>query len=406
MGSDSPVGPVLMLGGGLAAISFVTTLRGNGFAGEVCVVETEAEPPYDRPPLSKDFQREGDSEKIRLDISRAPNVEWMRGRTATAIDTRQRRVRLTDGTELGYATLVFATGARPREIPALRDAGVPLFTLRTLEDARRIRAVLVPGARLLVIGGGVIGLELAATARGLGCEVTVVEAADRLMNRCCPTTLSSLVADCHRAHGVDLQLNTQLKGVDGARVALSDGSTLEVDAVILGIGVVANDELARAAGIACDDGIFVDAFGRTTCPGVLAIGDVTRQRNPLSGRFERIETWSNAQNQGAAAARALLSTEPAPFAELPWYWSDQFEMKMQVVGLAAGDAEIVRGVPASGGKFALIQVRQGRAVGVACVNNAREFASLKKLLALSHLPDVAALADPSTDLRKIIQRAI
>jgi 3-phenylpropionate/trans-cinnamate dioxygenase ferredoxin reductase subunit len=405
MGSDAQSGPVLVLGGGLAAISFVTTLRGGGFAGEVCVVETEAEPPYDRPPLSKEFQREGNAEKIRLDTSRAPNVEWLRGRTATAIDTRQRRVRLTDGTELGYGTLVLATGARPREIPALRDAGVPLFTLRTLDDARRIRAALLPAARLLVIGGGVIGLELAATARSLGCEVTVVEATERLMNRCSPTTLSSLVADCHRVHGVDLRLNTQVRGIAGGRITLDDGSTLEVDAVVLGIGVVANDELARAAGIACDDGIFVDAFGRTTCPGVLAIGDVTRQRNPLSGRFERIETWSNAQNQGAAAARALLAAEPAPFAELPWYWSDQFEMKMQVVGLAAGDSEIIRGTPASGEKFALIQVRQGRAVGVACVNNTREFASLKKLLALPRLPDAGALADPSTDLRKTIQAA-
>lgn len=403
MGSDTSGGPVLVLGGGLAAISFVTALRGSGFAGEVCVVETEAVPPYDRPPLSKEFQREGDPEKIRLDTSRAPHVEWMRGRTATAIDTRQRRVRLTDGMELDYATLVLATGARPREIPALLDAGVPLFTLRTLDDARRIRAALVRAARLLVIGGGVIGLELAATAHSLGCEVTVVEAADRLMNRCCPTTLSSLVADCHRTHGVELRLNAQVRDIAGGRVTLDDGSTLEVDVVFLGIGVVANDELARAAGLACDDGIFVDAFGRTTCPGVLAVGDVTRQRNPVSGRFERIETWSNAQNQGAAAARALLAAEPAPFAELPWYWSDQFEMKMQVVGLAAGDAEIIRGAPASGGKFALIQVRRGRAVGVACVNNAREFASLKKLLVLPHLPDVAALADPSTDLRKIVQ---
>ena len=396
-----PIGPVLVLGAGLAAVSFVSTLRSNGFSGDVRVVEAENEPPYDRPPLSKDFQREGDPVKVRLDTSRAPGVEWLRGRAATAIDTVRRVVRLADGSELDYGTLVLATGARPREIPALRACGLPLFTLRTLDDARRIRAALTPGARLLVIGGGVIGLELAATARMLGCEVMVVEAFDRLMNRCCPATLSALVADCHRAQGVDLRLTTQVRGIDASGVTLDDGTSFAADAVVVGIGVVANDELARAAGIACDDGIFVDGFGRTTCPGVLAIGDVTRQRNPVSGRFERIETWSNAQNQGAAVARALLAESPLAFAELPWYWSDQFEMKLQVAGLATGDMEIVRGHVAVGGKFALIQIRQGRPVGVACMNNVREFVPLKRLLTLDRLPDVHALADPTTDFRKL-----
>lgn len=399
------IGPVLVLGAGLAAISFVSTLRSQGFAGDVRVVEAEDELPYDRPPLSKDFQREGDPAKIRLDTSRAPGVEWLRGRAASAIDTVRRVVRLADGSEVGYGTLVLATGTRPREIPALREAGLPLFTLRTLDDARRIRAAMRPGARLLVVGGGVIGLELAATARTLGCEVMVVEAFDRLMNRCCPATVSTLVADCHRAQGVDLRLKTQVRGIDGSGVTLDDGTSFAADAVVVGIGVVANDELARAAGIACDDGIFVDSFGRTTCPRVLAIGDVTRQRNPVNGRFERIETWSNAQNQGAAVARALLAESPVAFVELPWYWSDQFEMKLQVAGLATGDTEIVRGQVTAGSKFALIQIRQGRAVGVACMNNAREFTALKRLLTLAHLPDVRALADPATDLRKLLQQA-
>lgn len=405
MGRESSVGPVVVIGGGLACVSFVTALRAAGFSGEVRVVESESEAAYDRPPLSKEFQRDGDAAKIRLDTSRAADVEWLRGHPAAGIDTARRIVRLTDGRELDYGTLVFATGARPREIPALAAAGLPLFTLRTLDDATRIRAVLRPGARLLVIGGGVIGLELAATARGLGCEVTVVEATGRLMNRCCPATLSELAADYHRSRGVDLRLGAQVRGVGPTGILLDDGSALAADAVVVGIGVVANDELARAAGIACDDGIFVDGFGRTTCPRVLAVGDVTRQRNPVSGRFERIETWSNAQNQGAAAARALLAESPLPFADLPWFWSDQFEMKMQVAGLAVGDSEIVRGSVSAEGKFSLIQVRHGRAVGVACVNNVREFTPLKRLLTLERLPDANALADPSTDLRKLLAQA-
>lgn len=399
-------GPVLVLGGGLAAVSLVSGLRSGGYAGTITVVSDEAESPYDRPPLSKEFQREGNADKIRLDLSRAPEVDWRRGVAAQRIDTRQRSVLLADGSRIDYGSLVLATGTRPRRLPLLQDAPLPMpvLTLRTLADAQRIRDHLVPGARLLVIGGGVIGLELAATARALGAAVTVVEALPRLLNRCAPPRLAAWIAQYHRDQGVDLRLGRQVSGVEGAQIVLDDGSRVTADLVVVGIGVIANDTLAREAGIACDDGIFVDGQGRTTCPGVYACGDATRQRHPISGRFERIETWSNAQNQAQATARALLDPDAAPYTDTPWYWSDQGEVRLQVAGLASGDEEIVRGelVAGAGAKFSLIQLQQGRVVGVACVNQARDFAPLKRLLAGSPLPDRAALADPGTDLRKLL----
>lgn len=395
-------GPVVVLGGGLAAVSFAGGLRSGGFGGEIVSVSDEFELPYDRPPLSKEFQREGVADKIRLDLSRAHDVQWLRGTPAATVDTQRREVLLADGRSLGYGTLVFATGATPRRLPALQGAPMPVITLRTLDDAQRIRAGLTAGARLVVIGGGVIGLELAATANGLGATATVIEALDRVMNRCASATLAAVVAQSHRERGVDLRLGRQVTGFDGHAIVLDDGARVDADLVVVGIGVVANDALARAAEIACDDGIFVDRLGRTTCPGVYAIGDVTRQRNPISGRFERIETWSNAQNQGLAVARTLLDPTAAPYADIPWYWSDQYDLRIQVAGVSMGDDEIVRGDASPGSKFSLIQLHRGRVVGVTCMNNVREFSSLKRLLGDVALPDRAVLADPGTDLRKLL----
>lgn len=306
MSNPSALAPVIVLGGGLASISFVGGLRSAGFQGGITVVADEPEPAYDRPPLSKDFLRDDDAEKIRLDLSHAPGVEWLRGVAAQRVDTLAREVHLADGRCLNYGTLVFATGASPRVLPALQGAPMPVLTLRTLGDAQRIRSGLQPGARLLVIGGGVIGLELAATARALGVAVTLVEFLPRLMSRGASATLASFIARHHAEQGVDLRFGRSVTGFSKSHIVLDDGSRIAADLVVVGIGVTANDALARAADIACDDGIFVDGRGRTTCPNVYAIGDITRQRNPVSGRFERIETWSNAQNQGMAAARALL----------------------------------------------------------------------------------------------------
>ena len=404
MNNPSALAPIIVLGGGLASISFAGGLRSAGFQGGITVVADEPEPAYDRPPLSKDFLRDGDVEKIRLDLSHAPGVEWLRGVAAQRVATLAREVHLADGRCLNYGTLVFATGASPRVLPALQGAPMPVLTLRTLGDAQRIRSGLQPGARLLVIGGGVIGLELAATARALGVAVTLVEFLPRLMSRGASATLASFIARHHAEQGVDLRFGRSVTGFSKSHIVLDDGSRIAADLVVVGIGVTANDALARAAGIACDDGIFVDGRGRTTCPNVYAIGDVTRQRNPVSGRFERIETWSNAQNQGLAVARALLDPAAPPYGDLPWYWSDQYALRIRVAGLTHGDDEIVRGDMASGEKFSLIHLLRGQVVGASCVNNTSEFTALKRLITSGARPDRAALADPATDLRKLVAR--
>ncbi|WP_096696844.1 NAD(P)/FAD-dependent oxidoreductase [Polaromonas sp. AER18D-145] len=404
MNNNSALAPVVVLGGGLASVSFAGGLRSGGFQGSIIVVTDELEPAYDRPPLSKDFLRDGTTEKIRLDLSRSPDVEWLRGVAAQRVDTHAREVHLADGRCLKYGTLVFATGASPRVLPALQGAPMPILTLRTLGDAQRIRDGLVPGARLLVVGGGVIGLELAATARALGVAVTLVEFLPRLMSRGASATLASFVARHHAEQGVDLRFGRSVTGFSRSRIVLDDGRQIDADLVVVGIGVTANDSLARATDIACDDGIFVDGRGRTTCPNVYAIGDVTRQRNPVSGRFERIETWSNAQNQGLAVARALLDPTAPPYGDLPWYWSEQYALRIQVAGLTNGDDEIVRGDMATGDKFSLIHLSRGQVVGASCVNNAREFTSLKRLITGGSLPDRSALANPGTDLRNLIAR--
>lgn len=401
MNSTSNLAPVVLLGGGLASVSFAGGLRTAGFAGAITIVSDEPGPACDRPPLSKEFLRDGDAEKIRLDQSRAPGVEWLYGVAAQRVDTLAREVHLADGRCLNYGTLVFATGAAPRLLPALQGAPMPVLTLRTLGDAQRIRGALVPGARLLVVGGGVIGLELAATARALGVSVTLVEYLPRLMSRGASPTLSAFVAQHHVKQGVELRLGRSVTGFSGSQVTLDDGSQIAADLVVVGIGVSANDALAREAGIACDDGIFVDGYGRTTCPNVYAIGDVTRQRHPVSGRFERIETWSNAQSQGLAVARALLDPAAPAYADLPWYWSEQYALRLQVAGLPQGDDEIVRGDLAAGDKFTLIHLLRGQIVGASCVNNPRDFMALKRLISSGARPERAALADPATDLRKL-----
>lgn len=399
--TPSAAGPVVIVGAGLSGVSFAGGLRAGGYAGEIAIVGDEAEAPYDRPPLSKAFQRDGDAARIRLDVSRLHDVRWLRGRTAAAIDSAASRLRLDDGDELPYRTLVLATGARPRTLPALQQqATVPVLTLRTIDDARRIRAGIDAGARLVIVGAGVIGLELAATARTRGADVAVVEMQPRVMNRCTPPVLAEALVRRHVAEGVRMHLGRCISGWTGGRLALDDGSLLEADLIVAGVGIVANDDLARAAGIACDDGIFVDGHAHTTCAGVLAIGDVTRQRHPQSGRTERIETWSNAQNQALSAARAWLDPSAPPYADVPWYWSDQFDLRVQVAGLGAGDDEVLRGDPAQG-RFALIQLLRGRIVGAACVSVPRDFAALRKLIAAGASPARELLADAAIDLRKL-----
>ncbi|ODV42059.1 hypothetical protein AWV79_30670 [Cupriavidus sp. UYMMa02A] len=385
-------------------------MRELGFAGDVTLVSQEDEAPYDRPPLSKQFLLDGDADAILLQpealaVQAPADIELIRGNPVVALDARSRELKLRDGRELHWDRLVLATGARPRALPAL--ARLPhAQTLRTLEDARAIRQTLMPGTRLLIVGGGPIGLELAAMGVQFDARVTLVEAADRLMTRSAPALIAEHLRRHHEDSGVDIRLGRSVVAVrDDGHAVFDDGACVAADLIVVGIGVQANDELAVQAGIASDDGIFVDGFGRTTTPDVFAIGDVTRQRNPITGRFERIETWSNAQGQARAVAAYLADPDSAaPYADTPWFWSDQGELRLQAAGAIAGDEQAVRGDPDSG-RFSLIQWRDGRVVGVAAVNAARDFQMLKRLVAAGSRLRPEVLVDPKADLKSLVAAA-
>jgi 3-phenylpropionate/trans-cinnamate dioxygenase ferredoxin reductase subunit len=392
--------PVVVVGGGLAGLSFAGTLRRGGYAGPLSLVCDEEESAYDRPPLSKGFIVDGDAQRIRLADQALTEVQWHRGRRALGIDLDACRLQLDDGQQLAWGTLVLATGARPRELRALDALQRPVLTLRTLADARRIRELLQPGRRLLLVGAGVIGLELAATARGLGVDVCVIEAQPRVMARGVSPRLSQFIQQQHLDAGVTLQLGRVIAGCEGGAVLLDDGSRIEADVVVVGVGVVANDELASKAGLRCKDGIFVDGHGRSSAKGVLAVGDVARQVHPISGQAMRIETWSNAQNQATAAARSWLQGCTTPYTDAPWYWSDQYSLRLQSVGLACGQRELLRG-DLAGSRFSLLQLDGRRLVGAACVNHAKDFGVLRKIVGREFQASDAQWGDPAIDLRKL-----
>jgi 3-phenylpropionate/trans-cinnamate dioxygenase ferredoxin reductase subunit len=393
---------VVIVGAGVAGYTLATQLAGLGYQGAVTLVGEEAHAPYDRPPLSKEYQLDGDEAAIALQPALGPGVRLVIGQQALAIHPEARELELAGGERLHWDRLVLATGTRPRLLPGVATGG-RVLTLRTLDDARAIRAQLRSGCRLAVIGGGPIGLELAASAQKLGAQATVVEAAPRLMARSAPAAVAEILLQHHRAQGVHVELDAKVSSVDAAGVHLAGGRSIEADLVVVGIGVVANDELARQAGIASDDGIFVDACCRTTLPDVYAIGDVTRQRNPVSGRFERIETWFNAQGQALSLAQRLAGGAAAkPYADVPWYWSDQGQLRLQCAGLIQGDLQASRGDLATG--YLVVQWQAGRIAGVAAINSPRDFNALRRLIG-TDVNITPAQFTAQTDIRKLVQQA-
>lgn len=370
---------VVVLGAGLAGFHAASELVHRGFSGSVTLIGDEAWPPYDRPPLSKQFLLDGDETAILLTPALPAAVRHVRHCMAVAIDTRQKMLHTEVGS-LPWDSLVIATGARARRLPHL-ESSRRVRTLRTLEDARAIRAALPSCGSVLVVGGGPIGLEIAATASRMGVPATVVEGAKRLMSRSLPASMAELLLEHHRRHGITVHLERTVISVDDSAGEAVMDNELRVPAglIVVGVGVQANDGLAAEAGIACDDGILVDQWCRTTAPDVYAVGDVTRQRNPVTGRFERIETWSNAQGQGKAVAAVLCDQAgAAPFNAVPWFWSDQGDARIQVAGTTAGDVQAARSAVRGG--HVLLQWTRSCVSGVAAFNAPREFVQLKRLI--------------------------
>ena len=330
--------PIVVVGGGLAAGTLVTQLRENGHDGEVVVLAEETHAPYERPPLSKDLLlgkgTPDDAAVHERAWYAAHGIDLRTGVTATAIDTGGRRVQ-AGGEWLDYDELVLATGARPRHLPMADASGVPVVHLRTLDDSLALREHLVEGARVGIIGGGWIGLEVASAARHHGAEVTVLESLDLPLLRVLGPEVAQVFAELHREHGVDLRTGVQVSAItshgDGATVTLGDDSAVDVDLLVVGVGVEPNVELAESAGLVVDNGIRTDARLRTSDEHVHAIGDVANADHPVLGHPLRVEHWDTAKQHGRALA-ATLSGTPTEADALPYFFTDQYDLGMEYVG--------------------------------------------------------------------------
>lgn len=396
---------LIVVGGGQAGGRAIEALRANGYAGAITLISAEPHLPYERPPLSKEMLLDPATDRI----------DWVRpaqwydenhvvqhlGVAARRIDRVERVVELEDDSRIAYDRLLLATGASARRL-AVPGADHPrCFCIRTLEDSEALRRLMVPGAEIVVIGAGFIGLEAAAAARSRGCNITVLEAGSRVMARGVPERISEIYASLHRRHGVDLRLGVQVEAIGGTPlrpvVSLADGTNLAAEAVVVGIGVSPNVALARDCGLEIEDGIVVDARGATSDPAIFAAGDVTRHFNPLLGRSLRLESWQNAQNQAISTARNMAGVDSI-YAEVPWFWSDQFGVNLQITGLPSPGAEqVVRG-DLDGCSGLLFELVDGRLVCAIGLNAARDLRLAKQIIGLGMPVDAAKLTDPTIKL--------
>jgi 3-phenylpropionate/trans-cinnamate dioxygenase ferredoxin reductase component len=405
---------VVIVGAGHAGGNAAALLRQYGFEGRVVLVGAEPVPPYHRPPLSKAYLKgEADVERLWLkprafyDDNR---IELALGAAAQTLDRAGKTLTLADGSALAYDKLILATGSVPRAltIPGHDLHGV--VALRSLADADVLRERVQPGERLVVIGAGYIGLEAAAAARQLGHEVTVLEAAPRVLGRVTGEAVSAFYTNEHRAQGVDLRLDARIEALVGeggklTGVRLASGEVVPATLALVGIGIVPNVTLAQQAGLACENGVQVDDDARTADPDIYAIGDCASR--PLShyGRTGRLESVHNAVEQAKLAAASIVG-KPRPACDAPWFWSDQYDLKLQTVGLLEGyDETVVRGDPGAR-RFAVYYLKNRVLLAVDAVNSMPDFLCGKKLVGTGKTLDVDALRDPATEIGKFAAAAL
>lgn len=399
---------IAIVGASLAGANAAQMLRREGFDGRVVLIGAEPQLPYDRPPLSKELLLgEIEPAKIALFPETAyaeASIEVLTNTRVTRLRPTERLLELDNGSTLQADRVLLCTGARPRPlaIPGLNLPGV--YELRTLDDALRLREALAPGARVVVIGFGFIGAEVAAAANQRGCQVTLVEVAPLPMQRVVGQELGKLFVALHQEHGVDVRLGVVVEAIHGdghcQAVALADGTTLPADVVVCGVGVLPNVELAEAAGITVANGIVVDARCRTSLPEVFACGDVATRPSSYAGGHIRLESWQNAQNQGIAAARALLGST-AEFDDLPWFWSDQYDVRMQMAGLPDATDEVVwRGSP-DGYNCTIFYLRDGTVRAAIGLSRPRDVRAAMDLIRKRTRVEPATLRDESTNLRDL-----
>jgi 3-phenylpropionate/trans-cinnamate dioxygenase ferredoxin reductase component len=396
---------VLIIGAGHAGGTAAALLRQYGHEGPVVLAGEEPAAPYQRPPLSKAWLKgEADLEALLLrpEVFYAEyDIELRTGVTATAIDASEKTVTFADGTVERYDALILATGSTARKltIPGADRPG--LLELRTLADAERLKAALGPGKRLAVVGGGYVGLEATASARALGAEAVVIERMDRVLARVASETLSDFFTAHHRAHGVEVLTSADVVAFEDGGVRLGDGQLIAADAVLVGVGALANDALARAAGLACENGVVVDEAARTSDPAIWAIGDMTFRPIPVhGGRRHRLESVPNALEQAKQAAAAITGRAP-PTPEVPWFWSDQYEVKLQIAGLPDGaDRQVVRG-DVENEAFAVFHLAGDRIVCVEAVNAPAEFMAGRLMISRGQAVNAVRLADQAVSMKEV-----
>lgn len=405
-------GRIVIIGAGQAGVQAAISLRGEGWTGPITLVGDEPHLPYQRPPLSKAYLS-GELPLDRLVLRpegffAEQKIVTMLGVHVTEIDRAARTVALGNGALLPYDALILTTGTRARTLPLPGADLGDIFTLRTTADSEALGTRLTEGKRLAVIGAGYIGLEVAAVARKRGANVTVLEAAPRVMARTASPVVSRFYETEHRSHGVDIRLNQTVTGFAGeagfVRAVQTAQGEVAADLVLVGVGALPNEEIARAAGLPCDGGIEVDVHGRTADPAIWAAGDCTNHPCALAGRRLRLESVQNAIDQAKHVALALTG-KAKDYAETPWFWSDQYDLKLQIAGLPEPDDDLVlRGDPAAR-KFAVFHARAGVVTAVEAVNAAPEYMVAKKMIGERARLDAAKLSDTSVSIKDIAAAA-
>jgi 3-phenylpropionate/trans-cinnamate dioxygenase ferredoxin reductase subunit len=402
---------VAIIGASLAGVSAATALRERGFEGRVALISDEPHLPYDRPPLSKDLlQGTRSSSEIQLrdeNFYMQNAIELLLGCKVTSILPAKRRLVLADGATLRADKVVLCTGGRPRRLTVPGSELEGVHYLRRLDDASAIQARLVDGGPVVVVGAGFIGAEVAASARGLGLDVTLLEIAPVPLGHVLGDRIGALYAELHRSRGVDVRTGVGVARIEGdtsvQEVVTTDGQTLPARLVVIGIGIEPDTRLAEDAGIATGNGVLVDAYGQTSCEGVFAAGDVANRIDGRTGDRVRHEHWQTAQRHAAATAASVLG-EREPFSEIPWFWSDQYDVNLQLAGSPLHADEVVVRGDTDDLSFTAFYLQGGRLTGVLAVDRPRDVRGAIRLIELGARVAASVLSNDSTDLRKLAKR--
>ncbi len=402
---------VVIVGTGHGGAQAAIALRQNGFEGSIILLGRESEPPYERPPLSKEYLA-GEKPFERIQIRPVQfwadkDIDLRLGQYVEAVDWMDHTLTLGDGSRISYRKLIWATGGDPRRLSCPGSDLAGIHSVRNRADVDRMKTELDAGAkRVVVIGGGYIGLEAAAVLTKLGCSVTVLEAQSRVLARVAGSQLSDFYEAEHRAHGVDLRLNVAVERIEGDSVVtgvrLEDGQVIPADMLVVGIGIVPSTGPLIAAGAAGGNGVDVDEFCRTTLDDIYAIGDCAAHANPYADNSViRLESVQNANDMATTAARAICG-DKQPYNALPWFWSNQYDLKLQTAGLSMDhDKTVLRGDPATR-KFSVIYLKEGRVIALDCVNAVKDYVQGRKLIEARLEPDLEVLANLDQPLKDLL----